>query len=364
MQPISILLLYANHAGNKTLSYQIGWPRYFLNHPGFRCVTVNLAKQGWLQRLKSHIMAWRGRFEAVVILHSVFSNSCFLSDRLSSTLASCPQPKVFFLGNEYKLMPEKMELCERLSVALLVSQSHSPLIHRLYRDRLGCQVMNLPNTGLDPDVFSPRLDWQERPVDIGYRAQNTPMYLGHDEKRALAEYFMTYARREGLMADISLDPADRFTEVEWADFLNRCKGQIGTEAGSDYFELTDQTRRRVNDYVAEHPHAALEEIFERFFSNYPNPISGRMLSSRHIEAAGTKTVQILFRGEYGGYFLSGVHYIPLDKNFSNIEETMAEFRDEQRCAAITQNAYELAMEQLTYGCLLARFHTALQTVVP
>ena len=139
MQPISILLLYASHTGNETLSYQTGWPRYFLKHPGFRCITVNLAQQDWLQRLKNHIVVWRGGFEAIIILHSVFSNSCFLSDKLSGTLASCPQPMVFFLGNEYKLMPEKMALCERLSVALLVSQSHSPVLHRLYHDRLGCR---------------------------------------------------------------------------------------------------------------------------------------------------------------------------------------------------------------------------------
>ncbi len=316
-----------------------------------------------MERLKNHVVAWRGDFEAIVILHSVFSNRCFLSDKLVRTLRACPQPKVLFLGNEYKLMPEKMNLCEHLSVALVVSQSHSVVIHHLYRSRLGCQVMNLPNTGLDPEVFFSRKGWRERSIDIGYRAQDAPLYLGHNEKRVLAEYFTTYARRQAMKVDISLDPADRFTEEGWAGFLNECKAQLGAEAGSDYFELTDQTRRSVNTYVARHPQATLEEVFERFFRDYPNPICGRMLSSRHIEAAGTKTVQILLAGEYGGYFLPNVHYIPLNKDFSNIGEVIMKFRDEQYCAGIAEKAYELVRERLTYERLLTQLHMALRMVV-
>lgn len=91
---------------------------------------------------------------------------------------------------------------------------------------------------------------------------------------------------------------------------------MGTEAGGGYFELTDVTRTKVNRYVATHRSATMEEIQERFFADYEEPVPGWMISGRHVEAAGTKTVQILFDGYYNDYFQPDVHYIALKKDFS------------------------------------------------
>ena len=126
--------------------------------------------------------------------------------------------------------------------------------------------------------------------------------------------------------DISLAASDRFSEPEWAGFLNRCKGQLGTEAGGDYFDLDDTTRKAVNAYAAEHPAAPFSEIFDRFFRDYHNPVPLRILSGRNIEAAGTRTAQMLFEGRYDGLFEPDEHYIPLKKDFSNAGDAVAKSR--------------------------------------
>src|SRR5439155_24681894 len=131
---------------------------------------------------------------------------------------------------------------------------------RAYRERLGCRVVGIPNTGWDPGLFSARQPPEERPLDLGYRAFENGIELGHRERRELADRFLAAADDHGLAVDISLDPERRFDERGWARFLNRCKGQIGSEAGSDYFELTDETRERVLAYRASHPEAGFEEI--------------------------------------------------------------------------------------------------------
>ena len=69
-------------------------------------------------------------------------------------------------------------------------------------------------------------------------------------------------------------------------------------------------------YEAEHPDATFEDIHRRFFADYGPSVPIRIISGRQIEAAGTRTVQILFEGRYDGYFLPDVHYIPLKKDFS------------------------------------------------
>jgi hypothetical protein len=304
-----------------------------------------------------------GRHDAIVLLHSVFANALLLDGRLLDRLCAVPQPVAFCIGNEYKLMPEKMAFAERVGIALLVTQSGSADVQRLYRDRLGCDVVGIPNTGLDEHLFQPRVPRHERPVDLGYRADDSPWYLGHRERREMAEHFVDVAPRFGLRVDISLAPTDRFTESQWADFLNRCQGQLGTEAGGDYFELDDRTRLAVNAYLKANPAATFEAVHERYFANYGPATPIRIMSGRNVEAAGTKTVQLLFEGHYDGYLVPDVHYIPVRKDLSNVDEAIRKFRDVDFSASVAERAYRLARETFTYPALLDRYERALRTLV-
>jgi hypothetical protein len=246
---------------------------------------------------------------------------------------------------------------------MLVSQSTSPDVHALYRQRLGCAVIGIPNTGLDPSVFFPASDPDTRPIDLGYRADDVPLYLGHNERRRLAEFFIEHADRFGLRVDISLDPAQRLREREWAAFLSRCRGQLGSEAGGDYFSLDDRVRTAVLGYQREHRSVTTDEVPARFFEDVEGTVPLRIISGRHVEAAGTKTVQILFEGGYDGYFSPDVHYIPLRKDFRNADEAMAKFSDRGYCDRIAGNAYELATRELTYQRLIDRFAGELDTTL-
>ena len=365
MKPVSVLLLYAHSPVNKTFSYQYGWPRKFLEHSRFHCIPVNVMDRGWESFRDRYRSLWKGNFDAIVILHSVFSNGCYMRPRhlLFHAIRASRVPKAYFIGNEYKLMPEKMAFCDALGISLLVSQSNSPSVHRLYRQRLGCAVAGIPSAGLDTALFYPQTPYRERPIDIGYRSDESPIYLGHTERRQVADYFLEHGPRYGFTLDVSLRQADRFGEHEWAGFLNRCKAQLGTEAGGDYFELTDATRKGYMRYVKHHARATPEEILDRFFKSYANPIAMRVISGRIVEAAGTKTVQILFEGRYNGYFQPDVHYIALKKDFSNFPGVMEKLRDESYCRALTDNAYEVAIKELTYEKLIDQFYDALVPVL-
>lgn len=363
MKRIRVLLLCAIAPENSTFSYHRAWPRHFQTHAGFECMGINVADRGVMARLAA---AWRAQTfggDAVVVLHSVFSNACLAPEWLVDALARLPQPKAYFIGNEYKLMPEKMRFCERARVTLLVSQSLSRAVHALYRARLECEVTGISNTGLEETLFKPTLPTDERPIDLGYRADDAPVYLGHRERREMADYFTAHAARLGLRVDISLNPQDRLAEPEWAAFLNRCKGQLGTEAGGDYFDLDDRTRKQTNAYTSEHPDWTFTELQQVIFHQVPNPVALRILSGRNVEAAGTRTAQVLFEGHYDGYFAPDEHYIPLNKDFSNVDDAMRKFRDVAFRSRVADNAYAVAREELTYEKLLNRFHAALSPLV-
>ena len=363
VKPRRILLLFARAPFNQTFSYQCGWPRHFATHPLFACKQINLGNQGRLRQLRTLLTArtWKG--DAIVILHSVFSNGCLLDGHLFDAICRLPQPKAFFIGNEYKLMPEKMRFCEQLDVSLLVTQSNEQAVHSQYRDRLGCSVIGIPNTGLDPALFCPVIPFDDRPIDLGFRAHDSPWYVGHRERHDIAEYFVSNAVRLGLKVDISLESGRRFAEREWAGFLNRCRGQLGTESGGDYFELTDATRIAVNTYLHEHPEALFEDVHSRFFEGRPKDVPIRIFSSRNVEAAATRTVQILFEGRYDGYLQPDIHYIPLKKDFSNVDEALRKFRDRAFIDRIADNAQQLVNQELGYERLIGRFADALATVI-
>ena len=356
------LVLHAEAVDNATLSYQRGWPRHLRDDPAFDAEVVNVLDRAEVRRCVGSRLR-RPRYDVVMLLHSTCSNSIQVTDFLAAAIAGLGAPVVLFIGNEYKLMSEKMGFAERLGVALLVSQLESEEALDLYRERLHCRVIGLPNTGLDRDLFEPGPPAAERTIDLGYRAFDSPLYLGHAERREIADAFTDAGARRGLKLDISLAPADRFTEPDWAAFLNRCKGQLGTEAGGDYFELDDHTRIAVNAYLDEHPDASIAEVRERFFRDYANPVSGRALSSRIVEAAGTKTVQLLLDGEYGGYFRPDEHYIPVRKDFSNVDEALDKLADETFCRELTAAAYAVATDQLTYSRLVDRLREALDSIV-
>jgi hypothetical protein len=362
VKPLRILLLYALEGGS-TLSYQSGWPPRLARDPRFAAFAVNLLDRRQVAFALARLRVGSRRLDAVVLLHSVYSNTLALGGRLHALVAGLPQPKTLFMGNEYKLMPEKVRFAEELGVALLVSQSSEPDVHAAYRERLGCAVVGIPNTGLDPELFAPRTPRRERPIDIGYRAFDGPEYLGHRERRELADVFAEAAPRLGLRVDLSLDASERFTEPEWAAFLDRCRGQLGYEAGGDRFELTDATRHAVIAFLRENPAAPHEEVRARFFDGAPPAPSGRTLSGRVVEAAGTKTVQILLEGRYGGYFEPDVHYIPLRKDYANVDEAVAKLRDEPASARLADAAYEVAATSLTWERLIGRLHDALRPLV-
>jgi hypothetical protein len=362
-KPRRIALLFWQSQINATLSYQHGWPRAFMESPLFDCAPINLACDRLRDRWAIARLLWQGRFDAVVLLHSVFSNQQNLRRLLLWLVSHCRQPKAFFIGNEYKNMPEKMRFCRDLGLSLLVSQSNDLRVHKLYNAELGCRVAGIPNTGFDPAVFRPTTALGERKIDIGYRAYPAPLYLGNNEKAEIADYFLEQAGRLGLRIDISMSEADRFDEAGYAGFLNRCRGQIGTESGGDYFELTDATRLRVNAYLKERPDAGWPEIKRRFFDGYGPSVPMRIISGRQVEAAACKTVQILFRGRYNDMLQPDVHYIPLATDFSDIDEAMRKFRDDAFCVDVTDHAYDVAMTELRYERLVEKFSHALADVL-
>jgi hypothetical protein len=81
------------------------------------------------------------------------------------------------------------------------------------------------------------------------------------------------------------------------------------------------------------------------------------ISPRCFEAAAMKTLMVLYPGEYSGRLMPFRHYIPLQKDHSNMQEVVEILHNPARAQSIIEAAYR--------ECALARqnSHQALQDAV-
>ena len=69
--------------------------------------------------------------------------------------------KIYFIGNEYKHMPEKVSFIKYLKINLLITQSHSREVINHYKDNLKINVDHIVNTGLDDEIFFPKINYEK-----------------------------------------------------------------------------------------------------------------------------------------------------------------------------------------------------------
>ena len=76
---------------------------------------------------------------------------------------------------------------------------------------------------------------------------------------------------------------------------------------------------------------------------------GKCISSRHFEAIGTKTCQIMFHGRFNDILEADQHYLALNQDFSNLEDVLVRFLDPTHRRAIVEEAYTYVMDTHTYA---------------
>src|SRR3990172_1592647 len=69
-------------------------------------------------------------------------------------------------------------------------------------------------------------------------------------------------------------------------------------------------------------------------------VSGKTISSRHFDAIGALTCQIMFPGRYGDILEADRHYLALERDFSNIDDVLARFLDDTTRSRLVRDTRE------------------------
>ena len=165
-----------------------------------------------------------------------------------------------------------------------------------------------------------------RTIDIGYRVAGKPCFwFGRHGylKQDIAEHFLEAGKtREQLVLDIRTDNTNVILGDDWYRFLLSCKYTIGVESGTSVHDWDGSIYEQTEDYVVQHPDANFEEVELHCFPEEDGKIALFALGPRHLEACMTRTCQILTQGNYNGILKPNIHYIEINKDFSNVGEIL------------------------------------------
>jgi hypothetical protein len=286
-------------------------------------------------------------YDLIVLLHSTNADSILPLVLLESVFKSRKGKLLIFVGNEYCLMPEKIRFINEVEADYVATQLPEDAARWLYSDCSKSKFLLVPHA-LNEKVYRPYLKHNHRPIDIGFIGDRYSYAIGDIERTELADYFSQDSLGQKLNTDIRIGRKLRIPRDEYVKFLNATRGTIGAESGTYYLEKTDRTQKEVEAFLSRHSNATFDEVYERFFKNYPNPVSGKAISSRHFEPVGTKTCQILLEGNYNGILKPNTHYISMSRDYSNFDEVLERFADRDYVRTMVGDTYEYVLENHTH----------------
>jgi hypothetical protein len=199
-----------------------------------------------------------------------------------------------------------------------------------------------------------------RAWDIVYRAKKVPYWFGsHGQlKHRIGEVVRRRAGELGLRTDISTRPEDTILGAGWLDFVMSGRAVIGCESGSSVLDERGEIQQRVSQLLAAQPDLTFEQVDAQMPSGWDS-YAFFAISPRHLEAVITKTAQVLVEGRYSGVLEPERHYIPVRRDFSDLDEALERLRDTEAVEEMTERAYrEVYLSGLNNQEVLARQLTA------
>jgi hypothetical protein len=285
-------------------------------------------------------------FDAVVIHYSV--RVCF-SGRLSASFAHAIQKyaglKVLFLQDEYDRTNTTKQAIRDLGIRVVFSIVPAESIAKVYppSEFPGVKFVNVL-TGFVPIELSQATGFapiRQRSILIGYRGRNIGYSYGDlgQEKLRIGVRMREICGKRGLKTDIAWEEGDRIYGAGWLEFLGRCKATLGTESGANIFDWDGTLKPAVEAELRRNPKIIYEEIRKKYLAGREGEIVMNQVSPKVFEAIACRTALVLFEGRYSGVLEPGRHFIPLKKDFSNVDEVLAKLHDDSFLETLTDRAY-------------------------
>lgn len=287
-------------------------------------------------------------YDVVLIHYSVrVALGWHFSSHIEKKLASFNGILVHFAQDEYENTHYMHDFLRIHQPDLFFTCVPDPYIEKIYPANWFPKTRFVNNfTGYVSTTFETlRSGWgriEDRPLMIAYRGRTLPAIYGElgREKVLIAKAVRKAAEEEALPVDIEWDDQHRIYGRAWYEFLQKARASLGTESGSNVFDLSGELKERIQQFKRKNPRAGYQHIWEEFVRPHDHYIQMNQIAPRFFECIAHGTVLILFEGNYLGILEPERHYIELKKDFSNIKDVFAKVQNAEICEKIRNRAFE------------------------
>ncbi|MET3839605.1 hypothetical protein [Bradyrhizobium sp. OAE829] len=280
----------------------------------------------------------------------------YVSDSYKQALLNFRGLKIISVQDDYDRTARLHQELRRLGFHVLVTPVPCDFWHLAYpaSELPGLRIVNAL-TGYLPEGFLDRrpsiVPLDERRVSVAYRGRNLgPKYgrLGFD-KYEIGRRMAELCSARNIPHDIAMDDASRIYGTAWFEFLGVSRTMLGCESGSNLFDFDGEFEKTIEQFEAAQRRKATYQEFEDVTRPIEASFDMGQISPRAFETAMMMTPMILFRGNYSGAMEADAHYLPLEKDFSNVDEVLAKVGDTEYLAAMADRAYRHLIRPEKYG---------------
>ena len=209
----------------------------------------------------------------------------------------------------------------------------------------------MPESVVENRARYPIIPLANRKVKVGYRGRSIGARYGllGFEKYEIGRRFREIALARGVVTDIAMDNESRIYGDAWFKFLGSCHAVLGSESGSNVFDFDASVERQIEDFANEQGRPPSYEEMKDFLDPLEKPFNVGQISPRVFECAAMMTPMILFRGNYSDVLTPDVHYIPLEKDFSNAGDVLTKIEDLDYLQGFADRAYEHLVRSGKFG---------------
>ncbi|MHC2252466.1 hypothetical protein ACVILK_002158 [Bradyrhizobium embrapense] len=296
-----------------------------------------------------------------VLIHNYCARLCFdgyLSTDYERAVAAFRGLKIAVVQDDYDRTIALHRAIRRLGFHALLTSIQSEFWHLVYPKWQvpGVKLVQALTGYVPANRPVPEeeiLPLRERPHLIAYRGRDIGARYGRlgFEKYEIGRRMIEICEDQNIPHDIGMDEASRIYGDNWYRFLGSSRTMLGSESGSNAFDFDGVIESRLSEFAAVHGRAPTYPEVADFLEPLERPFDVGQISPRVFECAMMRTPMILFRGQYSGAIEPGIHYIPLEKDFSNATDVLSRLHDLDFLKGFADRAHDhlIASGRYSYG---------------
>jgi hypothetical protein len=180
----------------------------------------------------------------------------------------------------------------------------------------------------------------DRPIPLGYRGRELPYRLGDLgwHKSEVGRRFKAACEARGIGCDIAVDEKSRFHGDAWLDFVRNCRVMLGTPSGANVFDVDGSLHEAMVRQYKARPGLRYEDVRDEVSARAVSFDMGQV-SARIFEAVASRTALALVRGNYSGVLEPDEHYVPIEPDYSNVDQALDRVLDIDAMQEMVKRAY-------------------------